>query len=495
MPGAPDASANAKDRRSAVPIGRRAFLIGAGAGAGLLVARGLGISPLAVREARGESYEAMLRALAVSLTPRQRELLVFPADHPTRQIANTISVIERPHLGTLLSPAQRALAEQLCLGMLSEPGRASFAGTLAVEGRLDGCVLALYGEPEAGNAQAVVMGGHVLLRGGGSSAEGAAFGGGIAYGHQIGNDRWRVEGNSFAPHGDAANRLYASLAPDERARAVLPEPPHELLLQVQRADARFPGARVGSLSESAQEQFARLLDVVFASYPEAARARALASIEANGGREALHVAYYASKGFYADMRAWSTLTPVERAQRGDPYWQVWRIEGPGTIVHFKGHPHVHAYIQVVRDPARANLGESLGLASANIEGERMRRLLEGALRRATGEALAFHADEIPGRFCPGEITTGLAYSLDPYRNHVVVATIEGRAMSAVLRERLAGAGAEIEPARRYRVASTEYFAAQAEIFGEPDAIERDALLLRDALVAHLRAGGLADANA
>ena len=119
--------------------------------------------------------------------------------------------------------------------------------------------------------------------------------------------------------------------------------------------------------------------------------------------------------------------PAERARRGDPYWQVWRLEGPGTIVHFQGHPHVHAYLQVVRDPARANLGETLAATADGVEGERMRRLLEGALRSSTGEALAFYADEIPGRFCPGEITTGLAYSLDPYCNPVVVASIAGAA--------------------------------------------------------------------
>jgi hypothetical protein len=337
------------------------------------------------------------------------------------------------------------------------------------------------------------MGGHVMLRGGGESLEGAAFGGGLAYGHQIGNHRWRVEGNSFAPHGDAANRLYASLSPQERARAVLPSPPHELVLQVQRAGARFDGARVGSLSEPAQEEAARLVDAVLSSYPEAARARALSCIEGNGGRETLHVAFYASHGFYSDMRAWGALEPAERAQRGDPYWQVWRVEGPGTILHFKGYPHVHAYVQVVRDPARANLGESLGATSGGIEGERLRRVLEGAMRRGTGEALAFHADEVPGRFCPGEITTGLAYSLDPYRNHVAVASIQGRAMSAALRERLAAGGFEVLPTHSYRVATTEYFAQESEIFGEPDAVEAGDLLLRDALVAHLRAGGLADA--
>ncbi|MFI5216793.1 MAG: DUF3500 domain-containing protein [Candidatus Limnocylindria bacterium] len=476
-------------------LGRRAFLTGAGALAGCWLARGLGVPRQAAGGGSQAAFPELLRAFAASLTPRQRELLVLPADHPSRQIANTISVLERPHLGTLLSPAQRALALGLCGSMLSEQGREAFAGTLAVEGRIDGCVLALYGEPESGRAQAVLMGGHVMLRAGGESAETAVFGGGLAYGHQVGNHRWRVAGNSFAPHGDAANRLYASLTPVERARAVLPAPPHELVLQVQRAGARFDGARVGSLSEPAQEAAARVLDAVLASYPEDARARAIASIDGNGGREALHVAFYATHGFYSDLQPWSKLAPAERARRGDPYWQVWRIEGPGTILHFQGYPHVHAYLQVVRDPARANLGETLGATDRGVEGERLRRVLEGAMRRATGQSLAFHADPVPGRFCPGEITTGLAYSLDPYRNHVGVASIEGRAMSAALRERLAAAGVAAVPERSYRVATLEYFAATPEIFGESEDFERSDLLLRDALVTHLRAGGLADAAA
>jgi hypothetical protein len=232
---------------------------------------------------------------------------------------------------------------------------------------------------------------------------------------------------------------------------------------------------------------------VFASYPEDARARALSSIEGNGGLDALHVAFYATHGFYSDMQPWSALDAGERARRGDPYWQVWRLEGPGTILHFQGYPHVHAYVQVVRDPARANLGETLGATSGGVEGERMRRLLEDAMRRSTGEALAFHADQVPGRFCPGEITTGLAYSLDPYGNRVVVARVQGRAMSEALRERLAAGGVAVQPGERYRVATAEYFAATAEIFGEPDSVDPSGVLLRDALVSHLRAGGLAAA--
>jgi hypothetical protein len=466
---------------------RRAFIGGAAAGAGWLLARGFGPGSIGLAGA-APSAEAIVRALAASLTPRQRELIVFPADHPSRQITNTIAVLERPHLGTLLSPAQRALVQQLYASMLSESGREAFAATLAVEGRLDGCVLAIYGEPERGPAHAVIMGGHLMLRTAGGAEDGAPFGGGCAYGQQVGNGRWRVAGNAFAAHSDAANRFTAALAPEERARARLPTPPHERVLQVQGAAGRFPGVRIGSVSEAAQHEAERLLDTVLATYPEAQRKLARACVDANGGVGALSFACYEDRGFYADMASYASLSPGERARRGEPYWQVWRLEGPGAIVHFKGYPHVHAYVQVVRDPARANVGERLGELAAPLPDASLRELLEDALRRATGERLAFVSEEIPGRFCAGPITTGLAYALDPYRNHVAVATIAGRAMAAPLRERLASHGVAVDPAGSYRVATLDYFAGRSDLFGEPSDVARGTTLFRDALVAHLRAG-------
>ena len=156
-------------------------------------------------------------------------------------------------------------------------------------------------------------------------------------------------------------------------------------------------------------------------------------------------------------------------------------------MHYQGYPHVHAYLHVERDPANANVGEALGQTAAGLEGEPLRRLLEAALRRATGEALAWHSPELPGRFCPGEVTEGLAFSLDPYGNRVAVATIEGRAMAALLRARLEAAGGALEPGRRYRIATTEYFASRRDEFGEPARVDPGPLYLREALVAHLRA--------
>jgi hypothetical protein len=471
-------------------LDRRSFLVGVGASAGWLATRGLGAGAPA-------SFEETLRALGASLTPGQHAAIVFPADHPSRQINNTFSVLRGPHLGTLLSPGQQRLVRALYESMLSERGRSAFQGTIAVEGRLEGCTLAIYGEPGERAAQAVISGGHLLLRGGGAG-DGATLGGGVAYGHQIGDGKWRVPGNSFAYHGDAFQRLFQALSAEERRAAIVAEPPHELLLQPQGAGGRFPGLALARASEAPQAAARELLATVLSAYPEARRAEALSAIEHNGGVGALHVAAYASHGFYPDLRSWASQGAAERERRGDPYWQVWRVEGPGAVIHFKGHPHVHAYLSIVRDPSRANLGESLARTDTTLEGEPMRRLLEAALRRATGETLAFYGAGVPGRFCAGEVTTGLAFALDPYADRVAVATIEGRALSAAARERLAAGGAALAPDGRHRVATTAYLASgrdERRELGAPLAVEAGGERLRDALIAELRTNGLAAAAA
>jgi hypothetical protein len=466
-------------------LGRRAFLTALGGAAGLALARGVG--GFGRERAAASGYAETLRALAGSLTPGQRERIVLPADHPSREVTNTLTFLERPHLGTLLSAGQQDLVARLVHSMLSERGQRAFAGTLAVEGKLEGSTLAIYGRPEDGDAQATVIGGHVHVRGG-AGRSGAPLGGGVAYGHQVGNHRWRVAGNSFAYHGDAANELFAALPPDVRPRAIVAETPHELTLQPQDVGGRFDGLALRHAGEGAAEAATRVVDTVLGLYPEAARRGARDAIDSHGGSASLHVAFYADKGFYEDMQPWSTLDPPERESRGAPYWQVWRLEGPGVVIHFQGHPHVHAYVHIVEDPARSHVGETLTESATLLEGEAMRNVLEGALRRATGAVHAWHPPSVPGRFCPGPITTGLAWSLDPYANEVVVVEVPGAHAGGPVSERLAAkSGKRIDPDRRYRIATTDF--AVREAF--PDAAhEPTGVKLRDALVAHLRAGGL-----
>ncbi len=468
-------------------MGRRRFLMAGAAAVGALATRGLPGAGFFDRSALG--FDESLRALGRSLTQRQRDLVVFAEDHPSRQILNAQTVLDRPHLGTLFSPEQRVLIEDLYASMVSPRGFESLAPTIAVEGRFDGCVLAIYGDPVSPGAHVVFQGGHVMLRGGGSP-HGAAFGGGVSYGHQVGDHQWRLPGNSFAHHADQANRLFASLTPAQRGVAIVAQPPHELVVQVQDAAGRFDGVRIGGLGDAARQATRSLLDAVFATYPSEAVSEAYSCIEANGGIDALHFAVYASHGFYEDMQPFGSLSPGERSRRGDPFWQVWRLEGPGTIVHFQGYPHVHAYVQIVRDPRRANLGTELAVAERTLEGPAVSRVMRAALRRASGESLAFVADSVPGRICAGPVTSGLAYALDPYRNFVVVALTRGDRMGAELRAQLEGDGTAIEPSRTYRVATIDYYAEQAELFGSGAEVEAMGLPLRQALTEHLRVDGL-----
>ena len=52
-------------------------------------------------------------------------------------------------------------------------------------------------------------------------------------------------------------------------------------------------------------------------------------LKASGGVEKLHLAFY-----------------QEGDLQDDKTWDIWRVEGPSFVWHFRGAPHVHAYINI-----------------------------------------------------------------------------------------------------------------------------------------------------
>ena len=52
-------------------------------------------------------------------------------------------------------------------------------------------------------------------------------------------------------------------------------------------------------------------------------------VKAGGGMDKMRIAFYQS-GDLDD----------------DQVWDIWRLEGPTLVCHFRGTPHVHAYINV-----------------------------------------------------------------------------------------------------------------------------------------------------
>ncbi|MFN9035268.1 MAG: hypothetical protein ACK5YO_03165, partial [Planctomyces sp.] len=71
------------------------------------------------------------------------------------------------------------------------------------------------------------------------------------------------------------------------------------------------------------------LKVLLAPYRTEDVSEVMDIVKSSGGMDQLHMAFY-SQG---DLS-------------GDKTWDIWRVEGPSFVWHYRGAPHVHAYINI-----------------------------------------------------------------------------------------------------------------------------------------------------
>ena len=71
------------------------------------------------------------------------------------------------------------------------------------------------------------------------------------------------------------------------------------------------------------------LKVLLAPYREEDVDEIMAILKQGGGLDRLSMAFY-----------------QEGDLEEDKMWDIWRIEGPSLVWHFRGAPHVHAYINI-----------------------------------------------------------------------------------------------------------------------------------------------------
>jgi hypothetical protein len=480
----------ARTADSALPgLGRRAFLQGAGVAAGLALGGGLG---LFARRPTGDFRTTALE-LWDSLSPLQREAVARPWDHPSRQMVGHVACLGAPRVSDTLSAGQQTLVHRLYETMTSASRRRRFGPLIGLEGGgLDPCEIALYGDPHSDRFQVALSGGHLLLRGGGLTPEGSAFGGPLGYGHQLGDGVPRLPGNTFAYHGDAANGVIASLDADQRARAIVAAtPPFETAVQLQGRGGEFTGLPVVALPDDRKSAIDDLIDVVLSCYDETDLEAARGCIRRNGGIDTLSLSVYARGGYYDDGQAWVDLDDEERARRGEPYWHVWRLEGPGSVLHFRGWPHVHAAVHLADEGGAGQyVGDVLAEATELWQGERLRALLLDALRSEGHAPVAFLPGEPHARFPAGPVTSGLAWSLDPYADELAIASVRGSSAAEPFREQAAAQGVRLEPGQIYRVATTGFASGEEELLGAAEDVELPGRGLRFVYEDHLRRHGL-----
>ena len=291
-----------------------------------------GIRTAAAAPTPKSAAETAAKRLYESLTDEQRKAICFPFDNPLRQKINANWAITEPKIAQLFSKEQQATVDEIFRGVTSPDGYERFIKQMEEDaGGLDQDHVALFGDPGSGKFEFEMTGRHMTIRADGDSVENVAFGGPIIYGHGQGDGEAGLPGNVFYYQTKKANEVFAALDGKQRDKALLPKAPPENQVPVQGAAAAFPGIAVGELSSDQKNLVEETIKVILAPYRQEDVDEAVAILKADGGFEKLHAAFYQSGNLGNDQE-----------------WDIWRLEGPGFVWHFRGSPHVHAYVNIAK---------------------------------------------------------------------------------------------------------------------------------------------------
>jgi hypothetical protein len=463
------------DRRKVLKIGAG---LGALTGVGLYGRYRL-LPPAPSRELAG--VDDLARRLFSGLDDEQRAACCVAYEHPLRQYHNR--GVWGGGLGIFLGfdQEQRQILTDLLHAGLSVAGRARIPEEYYTRWPgVHGMRVLISGDPGAPPYQVILTGAHLNLRLGGMSREGVAFGGPQVYGDQRGNGRPGLPGNLYRDQFLLAQSLLRGLDPGRRRAATLQEAPIQTQIELQGANGVFPGIPVGELASEQRALARELVRTILSTWAEDDVARAQECLAANGGVDALFFSTY------------------EHGPDGPiPEAQVFRLEGPSAVFHFRGHPHVHAFVNLAMDgDAPLSVGELVGHNPRLLEGDGVQALFEHAMRAELGTDLACYPREsVVGRLRAGPIRSGDVYVLESWQEETLVVSIRGAYLGPALQADLRRQGLPLDPARTYTAAVTEYAADELEAtLGRIDA-RRPGPLLRELTVAHLRAHGFPDLTA
>jgi hypothetical protein len=271
--------------------------------------------------------ETAAQQLYQVLTPAQKSQICFPFNHPSRTRINANWAVSKPAIHEdFYTPEQRQLIAQIFRGVTSEEGHARFLEQMEYDsGGFDRYHVALFGEPGKEGFEWELTGRHLTIRADGDSVAGAAFGGPVVYGH----GEEDPADNIFHYQTQQANEVFRALSAEQARQALVDTAPKEAQVPLQGPHGKFPGIAVGSLSEDQQALVKSVVQTLLAPYREDDVQEAMAIIEQGGGIQALRMAFYRQNDLGKDGE-----------------WDLWRIEGPTFVSHFRGAPHVHAYLNV-----------------------------------------------------------------------------------------------------------------------------------------------------
>jgi len=422
-----------------------------------------------------EPVDVLARRLYTSLSDSQRVDACVSYDHPLRQYHNRGVLGGGRSVVFGFDRTQRRILTDLLYAGLSEEGRqripyeyfTRFSGVHSMQALI--C-----GDPTAPPYQIILTGAHVNLRLGGKNREGVAFGGPQVYGDQRGNNRAGLPGNLYRDQFLLAQSLLHTLDDGRKKQALVEEAPVQTQVELQGRHGSFAGIPVADLSAKGKALARDLVERILATYASDDVAYAHECLAANGGVDALFVSYY------------------QHGEDGDiPEAQVFRLEGPGAVFHFRGYPHVHAFLNVAMDgDAPLSVGEPLGNNPEWLDHSEVKALFETALRAETNSDLAYYDESsVAGRLHPGVVHSGDIYTLESWQENSEVLEIRGSNLSSGLQAQLGRQGVILNSDQMYKVATTNYVAKDlSDKVGRIHSRQPGALL-RDLTISYLRSHG------
>jgi len=261
-----------------------------------------------------------------SLTDAQRKVICLPFDDKLRQKIGANWHVTKPTIGDFFTNEQRTNILEIVRGVTTEDGYQRLLQQMEDDAAgIDAYSCAVFGDPGSGKFEWELTGRHLTLRADGNSVANRAFGGPLIYGHSEEDPKH----NLFHYQTKKANEVFQALDAPQAKIALIDKAPKESAVLLQGNDGQFAGIRVGDLSRDQKELVEATLRVILAPYRQEDVDEAMAILREGGGVDQLRMAFYRE----GDLGK-------------DETWDIWRVEGPSFVWHFRGAPHVHAYINI-----------------------------------------------------------------------------------------------------------------------------------------------------
>ncbi|MFO0817661.1 MAG: DUF3500 domain-containing protein [Pirellulales bacterium] len=271
--------------------------------------------------------ETAAARLYASLSADQKKTICFSFDHELRSRINANWHITKPLIkDSFYSNEQRALLDEIVKNITSPDGYERLQKQMEFDdGGMGSYSIALFGEPDSGKFEWEMTGRHLTMRADGNSVDKAAFGGPIVYGH----GEEDAKDNLFHYQTKQVNEVFKALDPKQSQKALVEKAPPEAAVRIQGEKGSFPGLAVADLSADQKQLVEKTLKTLLDPYRKEDVDEVFEILKTSGGLEKLHLAFYQQ----GDLNS-------------DKMWDIWRVEGPQFVWHFRGAPHVHAYINI-----------------------------------------------------------------------------------------------------------------------------------------------------